>query len=98
MPISPETLILSLAWYHLFLNQDPYVVVISGGDKKQTQYCNEGGKQPHWNETLVFNNAAGPNFQVQVWDRDNITDDIVGEGLLQVNPNGGAGNCKDCII
>ena len=74
--------------------QDPYVVISTNNERQKTDYCNEGGKQPFWNDTLVFNNAMAPNFNVQVWDRDNVTDDIVGEGVLQINPNGGSGNCK----
>ena len=60
-------------------------MISTNNERQKTDYCSEGGKQPYWNDTLVFNNAMAPNFNVQVWDRDNMTDDIVGEGMLQIN-------------
>lgn len=66
--------------------QDPYVVIAGGNQVQRTQICNEGGKQPYWNDTLNFQGVQSPYFKVQVWDRDNVTDDIVGEGELNINP------------
>lgn len=71
------------------------MVVVGNGQVQRTQVCNEGGKQPFWNDVLSFQGMPGPGFQVQVWDSDNVTDDIIGEGQLNINPGMmGGQNCS----
>lgn len=70
------------------------MVIIGGNQRQRTQVCHEGGKQPSWNEPLVFQGGFANSFNVQVWDSDNVTDDIVGEGVLNINPGmPGGQNC-----
>lgn len=80
------------------MTKDPYVVIVGGNQSQRTQPCLEGGKQPYWNDVLVFQGINAPFLNVQVWDRDNVTDDIIGEGQLNINPGAGGQNCRLHVI
>jgi Ca2+-dependent lipid-binding protein len=63
--------------------QDPYCVLTLGKQQFRTKVKNEAGKRPVWNETFNFN--GGDNIlKVKVMDQDTITDDVVGEGTVDI--------------
>lgn len=58
---------------------------VLGAEKHQTKYKNEAGKDPKWEDTLVFLNTSGMTvMHVQVWDKDVTNDDLVGEGQIDI--------------
>ena len=65
--------------------QDPYVVCIIGNEKKRGAAHNGGGKKPQWQDTFVFQAAGASLMNVQVWDKDTFSDDMVGEGTVNLN-------------
>ena len=46
--------------------------------------CKDGGKQPFWQDTIMFQSATDFLLRVQVWDEDTVSDDLVGEGQLDI--------------
>jgi Ca2+-dependent lipid-binding protein len=44
----------------------------------------EGGKKPRWNDTLTFTRGSDTNLKIEVWDKDIIDDDLVGEGFFNL--------------
>jgi Ca2+-dependent lipid-binding protein len=42
--------------------------------------CEDGGCNPHWNDTFYFTIMNDPMLRVEVWDDDTCEDDIVGAG------------------
>lgn len=47
--------------------------------------CNEGGKQPFWNEVLTFEGVDSQTLTVQLFDKDNLSDDLIGEGFANLS-------------
>lgn len=66
--------------------KDPYCLVFIGNQRQKTRTHNEGGKQPSWGDTLNFTVNGPAQMGVQVWDEDNLADDIVGEGMVNLAP------------
>ena len=64
--------------------QSPYCIFRLGNEQHRTQVCHDGGKQPFWNDTIFFNSATDCLLRVQVWDEDAVSDDLVGEGQLDI--------------
>lgn len=60
-------------------------MVIVGNQRQKTRTHNEGGKQPNWGDTLNFTLTGPSQMGVQVWDEDNVQDDIVGEGFVDLS-------------
>jgi Ca2+-dependent lipid-binding protein len=63
-----------------------------GQQVKKTRVHEEGGKKPRWSDTLTFNRSSDNQLVVQVWDKDVVDDDLVGEGNINLssvynNPN-----------
>lgn len=71
-----------MVWSYLI--KDPYVVCIIGSEKKRGAPHNGGGKKPQWQDTFVFS-TCGQLMQIQVWDQDNLNDDLIGEGSMNLN-------------
>ncbi len=69
----------------MFSNMDPYVIVWCGSDKRKTRTHQEGGKRPQWNDSFTFVNPKSQQVKFAVWDEDNVTDDLVGEGILDIS-------------
>lgn len=42
--------------------------------------CEDGGTDPHWNDTFYCSVQNDPMLRVEVWDNDTCDDDIVGQG------------------
>ncbi|CAI2377313.1 unnamed protein product [Moneuplotes crassus] len=75
---------------------DPYVVLISGSEKKKTKTHNKGGKNPMWNESLTLK-YVDTNMTIQVWDEDITSDDLVGGGVIDLEAAARLGGLKDWI-
>lgn len=45
-----------------------------GAEKRTSKTHSEGGKNPRWNDTLIFS-AKGKDMLVTVYDKDLINDD-----------------------
>ena len=55
-----------------------------GSQKYRSKTKNEAGKRPVWNET--FNFSGHDNIlKVVVMDEDTVTDDLVGEGTVDIS-------------
>jgi hypothetical protein len=68
------------------LQQDPYLVIYYGGERKKTSVQMGRGKNPRWNEQFVFTRTADPMVRIQAWDRDILSpDDIIGEGQANIS-------------
>jgi Ca2+-dependent lipid-binding protein len=59
-------------------------VVKLGQQVKKTRVHDEGGKKPRWNDTLNFTRGTDTNLKIEIWDKDVIDDDLVGEGFLNL--------------
>lgn len=64
---------------------DPYVVCVISNQRQRSKTHHEGGKHPKWNDTMIFQINGSLNMTVQVWDKDLINDDIIGEGYVNLN-------------
>ena len=64
--------------------KDPYCVIHVRNEHHSTKPHNEGGKNPHWNETFQFNERSDL-LRVIIKDKDIITSDVVGEGLFNIS-------------
>lgn len=42
--------------------------------------CQNGSKNPHWNDTFYCTIMGDPVLKVEVWDNDAVEDDMVGQG------------------
>lgn len=58
-------------------------MVTVGNESHKTKAHNEGGKNPHWSETLVFNERSDL-LRVVIKDKDLIGSDTVGEGVFNI--------------
>ena len=68
-----------------FSRMDPYVVCVINGQRQKSRVHQEGGKQPRWNDTLIFNISNFSGMNVQVWDEDMVVDDLIGEGYVDMS-------------
>lgn len=76
----------------VFSKMDPYCVVKLGQQQRKTRVHDEGGKKPRWSDTLTFTRGSDTQLTIQVWDKDVVDDDLVGEGTVNLsgvyaNPN-----------
>lgn len=56
-----------------------------GQQVKKTKVHQEGGKKPRWNDVLTFAKTNDNNLKIEVWDKDMIEDDLVGEGTYSLS-------------
>lgn len=69
-----------------FGKMDPYCRVIIGKQKLESQVCRNGGKHPHWEDTLVFKRNSEPICHVELKEKDwLLPDDLI--GCCEVNLN-----------
>jgi len=77
-------------------SSDSYVRIKLGDVVQKTEVIENGGNNPVWNETFVFNLKAGPAtaaekgeqdpaLDVSVWDEDTGGDDTMGNGLIPIS-------------
>jgi Ca2+-dependent lipid-binding protein len=57
---------------------DPYVRLISGGQKFETKAATDQGKRPVWNETFLFEDLD--EVKVEVLDKDEKKSDSLAAG------------------
>ena len=69
----------------LFSRMSPYVICVLEGSRQKSKAHNLGGKQPKWNDTLIFNVNSPSGMIVQVWDDDFMFDDFIGEGHVDLS-------------
>lgn len=63
--------------------------------------CEDGGTNPHWNDTFYLTVQGDPMLRVEVWDNDTCEDDMVGAGsynLMQYLNRGMDDNCTQRVI
>ena len=64
---------------------DPYVKVHVGSTTEKTKTCSSGGKFPSWSDSLTFRRTAEDIITFEVWDKDTLKDDLVGQGALALS-------------
>lgn len=64
--------------------QDPYCILRLGAQTQRTNTKSEAGKKPVWNQSFRFSNADN-NLRVIIMDEDNVSDDVVGEGEVDIS-------------
>ena len=55
-----------------------------GQEKQRTQKHSGGGKTPNWTTTLQFQ-STDSLMRISVWDDDVGSDDLLGEGTVNLN-------------
>ena len=65
--------------------KDPYVEFRLGKQFKKTSVIQEGGRKPHWKDKITLNIEEDNTLSIKVMDEDEITDDVVGEGSINLN-------------
>ena len=55
-----------------------------GTQQFRSKTKNEAGKRPVWNETFNFG-AVDNILKVRIMDQDTVTDDVVGEGTVDIS-------------
>jgi hypothetical protein len=68
----------------MFGKSDPYCVIQVGQEKQQTKPHSGGGKSPQWMDTLQFQ-SQDSLMRVAVFDKDTFSDDLIGEGTVNLN-------------
>jgi len=63
---------------------DPYCKITLGHQKISGEVCRNGGKHPHWEDTLVLRTVDEPIFEVEVKEKDWLLPDAV-IGVCQVS-------------
>lgn len=74
---------------------DPYVLVTVGTMSQKTKVHKRGGRNPKWEDKLVFNCNSNDVIQLRLYDQDFIGDDYMGEVRVPVSEvlnNGGVLN------
>lgn len=74
---------------------DPYVLVTVGTMTQKTKVHKRGGRNPKWEDKLVFNCNSNDVIQFRLYDEDLIGDDYMGEvrvPVYEVLNNGGTLN------
>lgn len=70
----------------VFGKMDPYVVFILGDQRSKTRTNYHGGKTPKWNdEPFSFFVNKEVDLKIEVWDEDNLYDDLVGTATVYVD-------------
>ena len=65
---------------------DPYIIFKLGNQKKKTNVCKNGGKQPVWSDTITFDLIENESFLVfEVMDDKLFKDEIIGTGSIQLS-------------
>ena len=64
--------------------QDPYCILKIGNEKHRTRTKDEAGKKPVWNETFTIKSLEN-EMLVRVQDEDTFSDDLVGEGKVNLS-------------
>jgi len=64
--------------------QDPYLILIHGNEAFQTTTCEDGGKNPKWDDVITFQFREGEDVQIKCFDSDPNKDEIIGEGVLSL--------------
>jgi len=54
----------------LFGKMDPYCKIILGNQKVQGQVCKNGGKHPHWDDTLVLRRSHESTCHIELKEKD----------------------------
>jgi Ca2+-dependent lipid-binding protein len=68
-----------------FGKMDPYCVITMGSNKLQTKVAEDGGKAPVWNDVLSFKRINEDKIIIEVWEKDGVSDDIIGTGSLVIS-------------
>ena len=66
-----------------FGKQDPYCRLKLGGRTRKTRVCENGHKDPVWNQTLGFVGAGVGDVTVEVWNENSLSDSIIGVGVAK---------------
>ena len=64
---------------------DPYCIVYVGAQQQRTQVLQDRGRNPRWNDTLVFNAPPHEQIRVRIYDHDTGVDDFIGEAVIPVS-------------
>lgn len=71
-----------------FGNMDPYCKVSLGAQIKRSQVRNSAGKTPAWHQILAFSRTMEDSIRIEVWDKDLVTDDLVGTAVCSLEAAG----------
>jgi len=68
----------------LLNRSDPYCEFLLGGQRARSSVCHEGGKHPHWGDTITLHSNNEPVLYVKLKDKDTFShdDDI---GMCEIN-------------
>ena len=69
-----------------FGKMDPFCLLQTGDQKAMTTVKMDAGKKCEWNETFTFYVKQEDLFKFAVYDEDPTTNDLVGEGFLNISP------------
>ena len=66
--------------------KSPYCKVYLGGQYQRSTTAEHAGKDPHWNDTMMFTVPfnSDPIMKVEVWDNDAVNDDMIGTGMYNL--------------
>lgn len=67
-----------------FGKQDPYAIVRCGGQQFRTKTAVDGGKNPVWNETFLFNVINENTIEIDIKDEDVGKDDLIGSVMISL--------------
>ena len=68
----------------IYLLKDPYVEFRLGKQFQKTSIHKEGGRKPFWKDKITMNIEEDNTLKVKVMDEDEVTDDVVGEGSIDL--------------
>jgi len=54
----------------IFGQMDPYCKITFGKQKVQGSVCKNGGKHPHWEDTLTLRRNNEPNLEIEIKEKD----------------------------
>jgi len=63
---------------------DPYVVFILGDQRVKSSVCQNGGRQPTWNETITLSRVSEDNLYIEIWDENIFKDTWIACGELDI--------------
>ena len=64
---------------------DPYVIIKIGDKTFKTDVHSSGGKTPKWTNVYEFNRKTEETMEFEVYDKDRLSDDLVGKGSLSIS-------------
>ena len=64
---------------------DPYCRVLIGGQHVKGKVCEDGGKNPKWNDTIVAQRNGEPDFYLELLDDDTFKDDVIGVAKIDIS-------------